>query len=76
MSEKMDMLDRQVLVAATLAAGCCDADTSGEEAVEMFQEVLFRLAARGGVSKIHGAARRTARDRLAHQAASPSRKAR
>jgi len=74
MSEAMNPVDRETLIAATLAAGLCDADTEPQQAVENLQEVLFQIALRGGVSKMRKDAREMATARAHHQAA--TRKAR
>ena len=64
MTDRMNPIDREMLMAATLAAGLCDVDTTGEQAVENLQEILFRIALRGGVSKMRVAAHEVARAKL------------
>ncbi len=71
MSEKMNPVDREMLMAATLAAGLRDVDTDGAQAVENLQEILFQIALRGGATKMRIAAQEMAKTRAAHQAAPP-----
>lgn len=58
MSEKMDQVDRAMLVAALLASGRIEPDMSAKASVDAFTDVLREIRQRGGLSKIWGEVRK------------------
>ena len=52
MSDKMDMTDRAVMVAARLAAATSEPGDDAKAVVDRFADILRELRFRGGVSRL------------------------